>query len=300
MIPKTMDVFSTREEWLAARRTTGIGASEAAAVLGASRWRTPLEVWAEKVQAVESDLADAEAAAFGLLLEPVIAERFERVTGFPVLRVEEPTLFRARETPFVFASFDAFAEFAGEIIPAQFKTASEYERARWQEEGPPVEYQIQVQQELYVAETEVAFLVALFGGRRLDYWLIERHPAFLDRLLAAEAAFWAAVEQKIPPPPGPGDAGLLLRLHPRGTPGLVVGLPPEAEAWDAELTAAEKERKAWEAETDRLKNLFRAAIGDAEAGVTLNGTVWQWRNVDVKGYEVQPRTDRRLTRKGGR
>ena len=38
----------TREEWLSARRT-GIGGSDIAAILGLSPWRTPLDVYRDKV-----------------------------------------------------------------------------------------------------------------------------------------------------------------------------------------------------------------------------------------------------------
>jgi predicted phage-related endonuclease len=39
-----------------------IGSSDAAAVLGLSRWKTPLQIWAEKTgQVVPDDISDKEA-----------------------------------------------------------------------------------------------------------------------------------------------------------------------------------------------------------------------------------------------
>jgi predicted phage-related endonuclease len=43
---------ASREEWLAARRL-GIGGSDIGALLGASPWSTPLDVWADKTGQAE-------------------------------------------------------------------------------------------------------------------------------------------------------------------------------------------------------------------------------------------------------
>ena len=44
----------TREEWLA-RRRSGIGGSDVAAVLGLSPWKSPRQVWLDKTTDISDD-----------------------------------------------------------------------------------------------------------------------------------------------------------------------------------------------------------------------------------------------------
>lgn len=57
--------------WLEARRA-GIGGSDAAAILGASPWATPLSVWADK-QGLTEDKPDTIAMRFGRDAEEIVA-----------------------------------------------------------------------------------------------------------------------------------------------------------------------------------------------------------------------------------
>ena len=69
-----------REEWLRLRRT-GIGASDSPAILGASPWSSGLAVYAEKIDTDAPIEEESERLMWGHILEPVILERFVKVTG---------------------------------------------------------------------------------------------------------------------------------------------------------------------------------------------------------------------------
>jgi putative phage-type endonuclease len=73
----------TRDEWLAARRT-GIGGSDIAAILGLSPWRTPLDVYRDKVDGAEQP--ETEAMRWGRLLEDVIAREYAVRAGVRIQR----------------------------------------------------------------------------------------------------------------------------------------------------------------------------------------------------------------------
>ena len=63
-------------------RTKFIGGSDAAAVVGLSRWKSPIELWAEKTGQVEpEDVSDKMAVRVGKKLESAVAEFFEEETG---------------------------------------------------------------------------------------------------------------------------------------------------------------------------------------------------------------------------
>lgn len=70
----------SREEWLSIRQK-GIGGSDAAVVLGLSKWKTPFELWLEKTGQVMPEESQSEAAYFGTILEDVVAKEFELRSG---------------------------------------------------------------------------------------------------------------------------------------------------------------------------------------------------------------------------
>ena len=58
----------SRLEWLRYRQK-GIGGSDAAAVLGLSRWKGPIDIWLSKTQEIMQDDGQSEAAYWGTVLE---------------------------------------------------------------------------------------------------------------------------------------------------------------------------------------------------------------------------------------
>lgn len=83
-----------------AMRRTGIAASEVEAVLGLSRYKSPLDVWAEKTGRVQPDWSPkSQAAKMGHLLEPVVAtlaeEWYNDTEHNVVLSQGETTVSRA-------------------------------------------------------------------------------------------------------------------------------------------------------------------------------------------------------------
>jgi predicted phage-related endonuclease len=67
----------TRPDWLEARRN-GIGGSDAAAICGLDPCRSAFELLLDKTRVVVDDDRAGEAAQWGRLLEPVIADEVAR------------------------------------------------------------------------------------------------------------------------------------------------------------------------------------------------------------------------------
>lgn len=68
-----------RAAWLKGRRT-GIGGSDVAAVLGLNPWKTPLDVWNDKL-GLSEDKEMSEPAYWGTVLEDTVAKEFQLRTG---------------------------------------------------------------------------------------------------------------------------------------------------------------------------------------------------------------------------
>ncbi len=68
-------------------RTKFIGGSDISVVMGLNRWKTPLQLWAEKTGQVEpDDLSKVERVQLGSELEDFVAKKFERESGLKVRR----------------------------------------------------------------------------------------------------------------------------------------------------------------------------------------------------------------------
>jgi putative phage-type endonuclease len=92
-----------------AMRRTGIAASEVEAVLGLSRYKSPLDVWAEKTGRVQPDWSPkSQAAKMGHLLEPVVAQLAQEHYEDAGLRVslEQGETTQSKAFPWMLATPD--------------------------------------------------------------------------------------------------------------------------------------------------------------------------------------------------
>lgn len=293
--PRTL---ATREEWLAERKK-GIGASDAAALLGLSPWKSPLQLYCEKLSLIPPDERETEAMEWGLLLEGPIGDRYAAKAKRTVTRPAPFTIYAVEAPAFLAATFDAFTEEAGDPGVVEVKNVGWQKAEEWAEE-PPLYYQIQLQWQLRVSGFRWGSLAALVGGQKFVYFDLPRNDRFIALLEERGAAFWARVEKQEPPTPVAMDAGLMGLLYPTQEPGARVLLPPEAAAWDAQRLRADVLIKEGKALKDEAEALLKGAIGPHEIGVLPDGAAYSWKSVERKGYEVKPTTYRELRRKAGK
>ncbi len=186
-------VAEVRAKWLAERRL-GLGGSDAAAAVGLSKWKTPLQLYLEKIG--ETIDEDENAAMYrGRVLEPSVRQWYCDETG---RTVETPrSIIRHAQHPFMLASLDGIA--SGEII-VDFKTARN--RAGWGDPGTdevPLEYLIQVQHYMAVAGMVRAELAVLFGDFEFSIYPVDADPELQALLVEREAEFWNMVQGRTPP-----------------------------------------------------------------------------------------------------
>jgi predicted phage-related endonuclease len=79
-MPAVVEKYGSREEWLTARKR-GLGASDAACVLGMSRFRSAYSLAVDKLTNTV-DATQDETAEWGIRLEPAIAQKFAEVMGW--------------------------------------------------------------------------------------------------------------------------------------------------------------------------------------------------------------------------
>lgn len=267
---KTLD----RNQWLEVRKG-GIGSSEAAAAVGLSPYKSPLELWLEKTgrNHTSGDHQGMDDPRFwGTLLEPYVAVAYQQKTNRKVRKLnavlQHPTL------PFMLANIDREVIGSPDVQILECKTAGEFGSRLWKD-GVPEYVHLQVQHQLAVTGKGAADVAVLLCGQKLEIHRIERDEEVIARLMVLESRFWGYVESDTPPPAdGSESAASALRHLYRGNDTTLDFTADEAlgKAFDA-LANLGDEISVREAEAERLKQTIQQAMGDASKAVFANGVV---------------------------
>jgi len=279
-----------RDAWLALRRT-GIGGSDAPAILGLVGWASPSSVQADKWN-LAPEAEDAEVMRWGRRLEDVIAEGLGADEGWEVFIYG--LLLRSTRHPFMLCTPDA--QRLTDRIFVQIKNTVKAED--WQERVPEAVW-VQCQHEMAVTGDTRCIAAALILGNRLRWSYVERDDAFLETvLIPAERDFWERT-QNLEPAPADGSehtkrAYQLLWPKDSG----------ETVALDGYFTALDRERhellgikKTAEERLNSIDNEIRLALKDATFGVLQNGVVYSNKTQTRKEHVVKESTFRVLRRK---
>lgn len=173
-------------EWLEIRRTTGIGASECAAVMGQSPWATPLDVFLEKCG--RKPVEETRAMRRGNALEPFVHSEFEAETGHKGIKPDYMCV--SLQHPFLFCNLDWLSECG--TFGAEFKATDN--TREWGESGSqnvPVYYYLQVQHQLLVTGLDLIYLVALLPYSDLRIYPIEPSKPVQDKIVEVCGQFWS-------------------------------------------------------------------------------------------------------------
>lgn len=202
---------SNTPEWLALRKQ-GIGASEAAAILGDTAWGTPLTVWQDKTS---PDITDhgSERMLWGHRVEPMVAAAVAE--DYPELGTVLPSegLLQCVEHPHLLGTLDRridSPEFG--IVPLEIKNVSGFQKKDWYDEfGAPhvsPKYTVQVRQQAFIQnDAPGGWVAVLFDGNELEMIWVPRSQEFIDNhLLGTLKDYWQInVEGHKVPDPIMGD-----------------------------------------------------------------------------------------------
>ena len=195
-------------EWKAAR-LAGIGASEAAAVIGLSPWKSNIDLWKEKTKRKSpDDISNKDCVAYGHAAEGYIRDLF--ALDYPQYEVSYGGAFdmvRNPEHSFIFATLDGrlIEKDTGRRGILEIKTTnivrSMQKEKWWSPDGPciPDQYYIQVVHQLLATGWEFAVLHAQLKYQYGADIRSERRTYFIERsevqddinyLLTEEIKFW--------------------------------------------------------------------------------------------------------------
>lgn len=254
-----------REQWLAERRSL-LGASDVAAIVGVSPYKTALQLYLEKTGAV-ADSVTSEAAEIGLLLEPVLASLYARRTGREIVR--QQLFLRCPVYNFLSATLDGVTR-DGRVV--EFKTIGARMAHTLGEPGTdelPDHWLVQVQMQMNCSGADEVEVAVLVGGQEFLLYRVPRSDALIDEFRRRASEFWDRVLRREPPDHREADdARWLAYLHPEAE-GAIDLDGDTALAGEAYLSLG-AEIKGLEARREAARGAVLAAM-EGHALATLPG-----------------------------
>lgn len=215
---------------LAPDRQKFLGGSDVAAIFGVSPWRTPLDLYLDKITPrAEQPVLDPEKKKFFARRkrqEPVIAEMLADEYGIAVTRLsmdENPNRYQDAEHPFLAAEIDFEflmspavrehfpdrADFAaipdGTLLNGELKTVHPFKASEWGDEGSeevPIHYAAQGMHGLGITKRPAVLVAALFGLDTLVCFPVMRDEETIAAMRKKAVAFWTEnVLARVPPAP---------------------------------------------------------------------------------------------------
>lgn len=261
-----------RDTWLECRRT-GVGASEAAALVGEDPRRGLVQLYLDKVSDDIIETRSDEWLEWGLRHEPTILEAYssERYAGRHCYA--GGTLLRSVAHPWALATLDAwtYREWDGPEVPLELKTTEVWHADTWAD-GCPRPYWWQLQHQMLVTGAPWASIACLLGVHRLVWCDVERDEQAIERLIRAGERFWGFVERR-QLPPGPMDSRALVAAYPRSQPSTVL-LPGSWIEIDDERELTRSRVRDHEQRLGEIDDSIRGAIGRFERAVLPNGVTY--------------------------
>jgi len=267
------------EKWLQLR-TTGIGGSDAGAILGFNKYASPLTVFMQKnkVKGFEGNAA----TKWGHLLEDPIRKETEKEFGVKIETV--PGMFTSITNPFMNANIDSLiylesdqvlivngVELSDTIIGHEIKTSSWGEG--FTKEEIPDSYYCQVQH--YMAVTGINnFILTVFklNTKEICHYVVPRNEDFILKLIEAEKDFWEnnVLANNIPEPIGvDAENDYIKNLHFDG----VMTLDEETENLISIEQDIDKQIKDLSKQLDILKSKIILKLSEASKGLPSDKTV---------------------------
>ena len=271
-----------------ALRQGGIGGSDIPAIVGLDPWRTPLDIYLQKVGLVDPPETN-EAMDLGNRLEPVVAEIYAEREG--ALVAPPASIYRHPEHSIALGNPDRLVWLPGDKPESpskglEIKCRSIRNRDRWGDPGTDeVPEEVALQGHWYGMLCGVPFDVAvLLGGQTVQIYRLQRDEELEGQLLEIALKFWRDhVEPRHPPLDGFLTRDALERLWPKALAPLRRATADEIDL-GLDLARVRKELKKYQEAEERIAARLCASIGE-DAGIESEEFRATWKKTASGGTD---------------
>jgi putative phage-type endonuclease len=276
-------------------RSKYIGGSDIGAILGLSRFKTPLEVWMEKT-GKETKKIDSLPLRFGSFAEEFVAREYARATGFELIHDE--SIYIHPQHSYISAHIDRFVVQGSTSSPTRIlecKTANPFSSSDWGEVGSdqvPMSYLCQCVWYMAITGIDKTDLAVLFGNSDFRIYEIARDPALEELVIAKASTFWDEHVLKDIPPPVSNEEDCQT-LFSKGDPEKSIEAKQQTLELTKRLHALNSEIKTCEEELSTIKQTIMSQMGEAELLTYQGRTLATWKapkpsfRLDSKRFELE-------------
>jgi len=261
-------------------RNKGIGGSECAAVLGLSRYKTPLQVYLDKTTE-NINKETTMQMELGTYLEPFLIRKYEEISGNKCEKPQER--FINEKYPWLFAHIDSWIKNTNLILEA--KTTRFFDE-NWGEDGTdliPQEYLIQVAHYCIVCDAyksiDGAEIIALSKSDSvLRRYFYKRNKTLEDLIIEKTKDFWEnnVLKQIAPEPKNSED---IRRLYKAAIKDAEIVATNEVSTKCDELYTVKQQITELEKQEDLLKSEIQYFMRENEILIDINGSkLASWKN----------------------
>ena len=286
------DVEKERDSFLEKRKRL-VGSSDIAAICGLNKYRSPMQVWAEKTGRLEAQ-EDNDILWLGRELEPVVAKLVARKNE--LWSIERcGRMFSREDIPWASCTPDySVVDFSHtRAYPLEIKTTGSWAAKAW-EEGIPDSAHCQVQWQMGIGGFETSVVAALIGGRDYVEKRVDFDPEVFQNLVSIGEVFMKHVNEDTPPPALTAEDGKMLDTLYGVDKEKVITFEDDMVPWIVQWQSAQEmlgklaeEVKHYEAEVREAKVRLQDKMRGAHLGLYGNKTV-KMTKVNVKGYFREP------------
>ena len=277
-------------------RTKYIGGSDIGAILGLSKFRTPLEVWMEKTGKEVRQL-DSLPLRFGSFAEEFVASEYARATGFELLHDE--SIYIHPTHPMMSAHVDRFILGDGLNKPAtrllECKTANPFARGEWGEPGTdqvPMSYLCQCIWYMAITGIEQCDLAVLFGNSDFRIYEIVRDLELEALVIEKALHFWNEYVLKDIPPPAQTE-GDYQALFKKTDPSKTIEANPKTVELIRQLQSLSKQSGDVDEKITQIKQYIMNEMKEAEVLSYQGNVIATWKapkpsfRLDSKRLELE-------------
>jgi len=178
------------KEWLEMRRNH-LGASDAPIIMGISPWKTPFQLWEEKL-GMAAEQEETFAMKRGTEMEPEARKAFEDATNLEMF----PQVVHHPQHKFMIASMDGLT--LDGTAGVEIKCPGQKAHSIAKEGNVPEYYMPQLQHQLACLSLTMLYYYS-FDGVEGVIIEIHRDEKYIAELIKREKEFWQCVIDKVPP-----------------------------------------------------------------------------------------------------
>lgn len=252
------------------QRKKGLGATDCAAVMGLSPYKTPYELWLIKTGRAEEDtILSEDRLRLRHAHEETIAQEYEIQKGVKLRRANVTRVHK--RLPFMLCNLDRVVEGQRKIV--ECKSSTGFMRHIWGENGSdeaPLHYILQVQHQFSVTEYEEGDIAALIDIDDYRIYPTPRNDKIIAKIEGECERFW--VEHVLADlPPAPTTRNDLKLMYPTNN-GNFIEATIEVIGFINEVNRLKQESKLRDKDKELIEKEIIQFIANND-GITEDGKV---------------------------